>query len=200
MMKRSVATAAVAAFCMGSTAAMAEGPWAPQFDEPIVLNGGEPFSLTEGAGSVSFEVDLADNPYPVIGFSFAGVIEGISGNATWASDTRLEITAPDGTTISRGGYPAPGGGNDWDFQGDQSTNDGLYAHGLGGDAWSGNGEPDFAFDKVARGGVWTFTFTQDFGSVTWKGVTIVLHKQVPAPGALALLGLAGLCTRGRRRR
>lgn len=200
MMKKSVACAATAAFCMASSAALADGPWVPEFDEPIVLNGGDPFDLSVDGAPVTFEVELADNPYPVIGFSFAGVIEGISGNATWASDTRLEITAPDGTTVSRGGYPAPGGGADWDFQGDISTEDGLYAHGIGGEEWNGNGEPDFAFDKVARGGVWSFTFHQDFGNVTWKGVTIVLHKQIPAPGALALLGVAGLCTRGRRRR
>jgi MYXO-CTERM domain-containing protein len=101
--------------------------------------------------------------------------------------------------VSSGGFPAPGGYNDWDFQGGDSEPDGLYVHGLGSP--HGDGNPDFAFDKIAKGGVWTFEFEQTWGTADWKGVSIALHKQsaIPAPGALALLGLAGLVGARRRR-
>jgi hypothetical protein len=199
-MKKALAFAAAAALCT-TPAVLADSGWDPALDEAILINGGESFSL--GAlESITFEVQLASNPNPVIGFSFAGVIQGISGTAAWASDTKLEIVAPDGTMYDIGGF-TNASANDWDFDGSQSTNDGLYTHGLG--STFGDGEPAFVFDKIAKGGTWSFTITNDWSGapeITWKGVSILLHKQsaVPAPGALALLGLAGLAGARRRRR
>jgi hypothetical protein len=199
-MKKALAFAAAAAICTTS-ATLADSGWDPSLDEVIVINGGESFSLA-ALESITFEVELDSNPNPVIGFSFAGVIQGISGTAAWASDTKLEIVAPDGTMHDIGGF-TNASDNDWDFDGSQSTDDGFYAHGLGSPF--GNGEPDFAFDKISKGGTWSFTISNDWGGapdIVWKGVSIVLHKQaaVPAPGALALLGLAGLAGARRRRR
>lgn len=199
-MKKVLALAAAAAICT-SPMALADSGWDPSLDEVILINGGEPFSLA-ALESNTFEVFVEPNNNPVIGFSFAGVIQGISGSAAWASDTKLEIVAPDGTTYDIGGFTNPSD-NDWDFDGSQSTEDGLYIHGLGSPF--GDGQPDFVFDKIAKGGVWSFTFTNDWSGapvITWKGVSILLHKQaaLPAPGALALLGLAGLAGARRRRR
>jgi hypothetical protein len=196
-MKKALVLATAAACCMAS-AAVADSGWNPNLDEIIVINGGESFFLASGE-SITFDVEFEANDNPVIGFSFAGVWQG--GGGAWASDTRLDITAPDGTSIFRGGFPAPGGGNDWDFQGGQSAPDGAYSHGQGSPF--GDGDPDFAFDKISKGGVWSFTFLNTWGTADWKGVVIVLHKQeaiTPAPGALALLGLAGLAGVSRRRR
>jgi hypothetical protein len=197
-MKKALAFAAAAACCL-STAAVADLGWNPDLDEAIVINGGEAFSLGTNQ-SIVFTVQIAPNDNHVIGFSFAGVWTG--GAGAWASDTRLTIVAPDGSTVARGGYPAPGNPAEWwDFQGGQSAPNGVYAHGQGGEQWSGDGQPDWAFDKIEKGGTWTFTFLNTYGTATWKGVVIVLHKQaVPAPGALALLGVAGLAAGRRRRR
>lgn len=197
MKKVLMSAGAIAAICTTS-AALADGGWDPSLDEVILINGGEAFTQSSDE-SMTFEVTLDSNPNPVIGFSFAGVVQGIEGTATWASDTRLDIIAPDGTSHSIGGF-GQDDTEDWDFQGSQSTDDGLYTHGLGSEF--GDGEPDFVFDKIAKGGTWSFTFTQTFGTdVTWKGVSINLHKQaaLPAPGAIALLGLAGLAGTRRRR-
>ena len=196
-MKKALAFAAAAALCT-TPAVLADGEWDPALDQVIVINGGDSFFL-EDADILSFEVQIDPNNNPVIGFSFAGVWEGTGG--AWASDTILRITAPDGSTISRGGFPAPDDANEhWDFQGGDSAADGQYTHGLG--STFGDGDPDFAFDKVSKGGTWTFEFEQTWGTAMWKGVSILLHKQsaVPAPGALALLGLAGLAGARRRRR
>ncbi|HRP62960.1 MAG TPA: PEP-CTERM sorting domain-containing protein [Phycisphaerales bacterium] len=197
-MKRSLVYAIAASCCFASTA-VADLGWDPNLDQAFILNGGQGFTLV-GGQSITFEVWVDPNPNVVIGFSFAGVISGISGNAIWASDTRLDIVAPNGATYDIGGFGAGGSPNPWDFQGSQSTNDGLYSHGHGSPY--GDGQPAFVFDKIPKGGLWSFTFTQTFGTtpVLWKGVTIVLHKQVPAPGALALLGLAGFIGTSRRRR
>jgi hypothetical protein len=197
-MKKALAFAAAAALCT-TPAVLADTGWDPALDEPILINGGEPFSLV-ALESITFEVELGANNNPVIGFSFAGVIEGISGTAAWASDTRLDIVAPDGTSYDIGGFTNPSD-NDWDFDGGGSTNDGLYIHGLGSP--DGDGQPAFVFDKIAKGGIWSFTFTNDWSGapeITWKGVSILLHKQsIPAPGVLALLGVVGLAGSRRRR-
>jgi hypothetical protein len=197
-MKKALVYAASAALCL-STAAVADLGWDPDLDEAIVINDGTPFTL--GANqSITFNVQLAPNPDVVIGFSFAGIWEGAGG--AWASDTQLTIVAPNGMTVMRGGYPAPADPAQWwDFQGGFSAPPGVYSHGQGGEGPNADGMPDWAFPKIEKGGMWSFTFLNTYGTATWKGVVIVLHKQpVPAPGALALLGVAGLAASGRRRR
>jgi hypothetical protein len=192
---KQVVVIAFAIVCGTASAALADSGWDPNLDELIIINSGMPFSIEDGQ-SQTFEVFIEPNQNRVIGFSFAGVWQG--GGGAWASDTRLNITAPDGTSIFRGGFPAPGGDNDWDFQGGQSAPDGVYSHGQGSPF--GDGDPDFAFNKISKGGVWIFEFEQTWGVADWKGVVIVLHKQVPAPGAFALLTLAGGMLGSRRRR
>ena len=65
------------------------------------------------------------------------------------------IVAPDGTTVARGGYPPPDNPAEWwDFQGGQSAPNGVYAHGQGGEQWDGDGQPDWAFPKIEKGGTY----------------------------------------------
>lgn len=177
-----------------ATAAAGDLGYDPALDEKLDI---PTFGLADDE-SVTFSFDLPENGNPVVGFSFSGTVSGISGTSTWASDTVLRIDAPGGGNVTAGGFNFPND-LDWDFDGSGSTDDGTYASGPHlvdrlGDPLFGGGTP--------KGGTWSFTFTQSFGvadqTVSWEGVSIVLHK-IPTPGALALLGLAGLAGRGRRR-
>lgn len=184
-----------AVLAVAGTAAATEGlDYDPELDEKIVVPS---FALADEESFV-FTVDLQENGNPVVGFSFSGVVSGISGTATWASDTLLTIGAPEGDSVVIGGFLAEND-LDWDFQGSGSTDDGAYASGP--HLEDADGLPLFG-GGTGKGGTWSFTFTQTFGvtdqSVAWDEVSIVLHK-IPAPGALALIGLAGLGG-GRRRR
>jgi hypothetical protein len=162
------------------------------------------FSFFEDDEVYVYEVEL-DPGLAVNGFSFIGTVTGVSGNGTWASDTLLEITGPSGSFTSIGGF-ATTPENDWDFQGSQSSEDGTYESGPHFEALELDPvEPVFDSNgdgTTDLGGLWTFTFTQTFFSssateIAWTDVQITLI-QIPAPGALALLGVAGLV--GRRRR
>jgi hypothetical protein len=101
----------------------------------------------------------------VTGFSFQGTVTGVSGNADWASDLKMVMTAPDGSSFDVGGYDDVE--NDWDFQGDGSADDGTYASDHPG-----------AFDSGDLGD-WNFQFTHDWGAggiMNWSDVTVVLQK------------------------
>ena len=131
-------------------------------------------------------------PADVVGFSFAGDASGVSGNGTWASDTRLSVQIGGVEQFNIGGLT--GRDNDWDFQGGGSTDDGSYA----------SGPHLFAKNNpVADGADWSFVFFHNWNSasaapITWDNVNITLHR-VPAPGAMALMGLGGLAVARRRR-
>jgi hypothetical protein len=151
-----------------------------------------------------YEIEL-DPGLAVNGFSFIGTVTGISDNGTWASDTMLGILGPSGSFTDIGGF-VTSPENDWDFQGSGSNLDGTYESGPHFEAL--NLDPvEPVFDSngdgtTNLGGLWTFTFTQTFFSssateIAWTDVQITL-LQIPGPGALALLGVAGLI--GRRRR
>ena len=187
----------MAALAIGGAAwADHAGNWDPSLDQKILIGTVGPIS--DGQFQV-FEFQLDDNPYPVIGFSFSGdyVIQPPGG---WASDTHMSITGPSGSTVAIGGFGTP---NDlqWDFFGAHRL--GFYASGP--HFHKDNGLP--VFDSNGDGstdkpGLWTFTFTEDFGDkpTTWENVSVTLHKMIPAPGAMALLGVAGLMGGCRRRR
>jgi len=146
--------------------------------------------VTLGANEVaSYLIDLPNNDNQVIGIGFRGDVTGISGNAMWASDMRLDILHNGMELVSVGGFtdPAPAM---WAFDGAASTNDGFYA------------QEFILADMGSKGGEWRIDFRNDWAFAPAPGQTwdfeIYLIKKVPAPGALALLGLAGLA--GRRRR
>jgi hypothetical protein len=147
-----------------------------------------------GITSNSFDIVISGDMglQNIVGFAFEGFYDEDPSGASWASDTLLVITTPGGETWTVGGLSAPND-EDWDFQGGGSTDPGFYSHIT--EMW-GLGE----IDPV---GTWTLTFTNDWNSssasaITWDDPIFTLIE-VPAPGALALLGIAGLAGTRRRR-
>lgn len=187
--RKMIAVSAVAALAMSASSALAAN-YDPNLDVVVDLG---TFTLEPDADGnptpVSFTVAGPDN---VVGFSFSGNASGISGNSTWASDTRLNISIEGDDVFNIGGLI--GVDNDWDFQGGGSGEDGFYS----------SGPHIIAKDNPVPGGLmWTFDFIHDWNStfaepITWTDAQLTVHR-VPAPGALALLGLAGLAGARRRR-
>ena len=146
--------------------------------------------VTLGANEVAeYLIQLEDNNNQVLGIGFRGHVTGISGNAMWASDMRLDVLQNGNEVLAVGGFTAPAP-MQWAFDGPGSSDDGFYA------------QEFLMSDLGSKGGEWRINFRNDWATAPAPGQTwdfeVYLIKKVPAPGALALLGLAGLA--GRRRR
>ncbi len=156
------------------------------------------------------------------------LLTAINFSHTWIGDLSATLEHVDtGTTVvilnrpGLGPFPSndfPGGtccGNDANIAGNYDWADGTGAFfwpGIGGGppansptAYDPRGYSDFAtplslFAGEDKHGTWRFTLydgaSLDIGSIQGWEMTIT---NVPAPGALALLGLAGLVSRRRRR-
>ena len=196
-MRKTLAFGMMAALALGGAAWADHGTgYDPALDEVIFIGTVGPLI---GGQSANFLLNL-DNPNAVIGFSFQGdyVLQPGGG---WGSDMNMRITGPSGSTVAIGGFGSPSD-LDWDFQGSDSGPLGFYDSGphfhmdSGAPVFNSNGD-----GSTNKTGFWLFTFTQDFGSdpTIWENVQVTLHK-IPAPGAMALLGLAGLMGGRRRRR
>ena len=145
-----------------------------------------------GPGGNGFTVDFdADGALAGmdIAFDFTN-----AGGYTWAGDLFITIVDPNGTAIQYGGYNLDAGytnAGDFDSSFDTSTS-GTFASSVALESFGLSGS-----------GTWTIGFYDGYtgGAETdnWAGViNLEGLGAVPAPGALALLGLAGLA--GRRRR
>lgn len=145
---------------------------------------------------------ISNNPDVIIGFTFEFDYTENPSDASYASDIAMRLSSPSfpfaGNDYVLGGTSFGGmsfGTNDavWDFNGSGSSPPGHYSH-----------TTLFApGTTIARnGGTWTADFQAGYNAgVSYSNVKLTLWKQaVPAPGALALLGLAGVAGRGRRRR
>ena len=127
----------------------------------------------------------------------------------------LSGTTFNGTTrigIDWGGDNAPGGGDDTIYVGGESdatlVNEVFYV-GVGNAYWPGGGDADPTNPDLGQQGAIddTYAYVLGEGGVDITGTYTIMGDSasttvtlVPAPGVLALLGVAGLATRSRRRR
>ena len=135
--------------------------------------------------NIDFEVDL-----DVVAFTFDVDFVNVFGDSSWASDLEMMVTNSAGETFVvgqkkfNGGDPFGPQDDIWDFDGPKGDPTGHYTstHEFGGAA-----------------GSWNVQFAESWdGGVEYNNMTLTL-QQVPGPGALGLLGLAGLTLRRRRR-
>ena len=149
-------------------------------------------TFTLGGGeSISFDFVLEPNNKVITGFLFEGFFDDLADGGSWGSDLRMEIFGPNGFVYSIGGFDTPSD-DVWDFDGGGSDEDGFYTH---------DGTDRFIDNPMAKGDI-TIRFTNDFSvgdPMEWSDVKITFLK-IPAPGALALLGVAGMVGARRRRR
>ena len=118
-----------------------------------------------------------------------------AGGWTWAGDLHIGIVDPNGNAMQFGGYNYDdGSANAGDFPSSWDTStSGAFAH-----------NASLAAMGLSGSGTWTITVTDgyDNGAETdaWDGIINLEGVElVPAPGAIALLGVAGLAGRRRRR-
>ncbi|NNM26445.1 MAG: hypothetical protein HKO59_10765 [Phycisphaerales bacterium] len=159
------------------------------------------------SGVASFTIDVADD-LAIDSFKDV-VLQGFSH--TWAGD--LIITLEHGgttvTLLDRPGNPESTFGDSADFDGSDYTwtdTGFVYDADLFGstvpsaDPFAPTGGALANFDGMNVGGDWTLSISDNAGGDTGSlGGWSFTANLIPAPGALALLGLAGVVGRRRRR-
>ncbi len=142
-----------------------------------------------GGDSWTESYSQPENDLLIIGWAATVYFTDDPPTTAWASDLRIDFN---GIGYFVGGFPAPGGKGNWEFQGIVTDLTGIYLDTTHTDMW--------ANDPIPKGLLTGFTLTNDWdnspGEPQWT-VELTLFK-VPAPGAIALLGTAALS--GRRRR
>ncbi len=117
------------------------------------------------------------------------------GGWTWAGDLLIGLVDANGSAIEYGGYNMSFGyTNAGDFDGSWDSTD------------SGNYTASLDVSEYGLGGTGSYMLAlmdgYDNGAETdnWNGtITLVGVDYIPAPGAIALFGLAGIASRRRRR-
>ena len=153
-----------------------------------------------GAGEF-FESDYLVTGEPnelVVGFELQYDYSEPVPDNSWASDAQVVVSAPTGEVWTVGGFTnLPLADQEWSFQGGASDGPGHY----------GSDGADIFLPWVADPidlGLFNVTFTNDWlgdgNPNLYANTQIRFYKVVPGPGALALLSLAGLVRRRRRRR
>jgi hypothetical protein len=143
-----------------------------------------------------FDILLEENNRPVIGFSVSFDYVDMNDDMSWASDIEFQISSPGESTWIvgqeqfNGGDPWGDQDDIWDFDGPRGEFSGSYS----------SDHFPWKDDPQAKGGTWNFMFTDTWdGDTQYNNVVVTLYK-IPAPGALAMLGVAGLLGAPRRRR
>ncbi len=170
----------------------------------------------------TFQISLDDGK-PVVGFNFEGDYwdDGPGGPTWWASDLAMTITSPAGRAWTVGGWDNVATRNE-NWMGWPGSSGGMLPPAQptaifpnDGQNFDANGLQIPVFlhadhfpwkeDPQPKEGIWTITLWTDFAAVEpgprpafWTDISIAVYN-VPSPGALALLGVAGLLTKRRRR-
>lgn len=144
------------------------------------------FNLGSGSFAGTQGLTLTEGPLDGDIIAFTLTFDFVGNFASWASDAALGIN-----NLQWGGYnyviPGHTFQNFWSFDGPGSAAAGTYTDSRSGLSISTAGGVNFQFVNA-----WTGS-----SPVQYNNVTVVVET-IPAPGAVALLGLAGLF--GRRRR
>ncbi len=134
------------------------------FDEVLDISGFTINPTTPASFDVAAGIANSGN---VVGLTYQGTVTLIGG-FDWASDMRMSVASPTADVFEVGGFD--GVVNNWDFQGDGSTNPGTYSSTHMGIYGAGIGDA----------GDWSFTFEHDWtdgSDMSWEDVTVTLHKE-----------------------
>ena len=179
----------------------------------FALIGGVVLGVTAGAHAASVTLNIGPLPTPsfdgfgatgnavytfnigagshVVGYEYE--LDLITYGASWASEARFTFTDD---PISAGVHSSPGFATAAPL-----TTTTHYSSGGYNDLTAGPTPLDFF---VGANGILRVEFNESYDDVAgaadadWLGGFITFYYDVPAPGALALLGLAGLARRRRR--
>ena len=132
--------------------------------------------------AVAGQGEGGEPPSGVTGFNFEGTVSGITGDpeGVWASDLRMNVTAPAGATFDVGGFGGGAAPNGWDFDGSGSATDGTYT----------SSHPNAFFGGTDLEGNWTFEFVHTYApgaAMTWDPIIIELTG--PGRNVLAVIEL-----------
>lgn len=203
--------------------AITAGASANEFTNMRPLVGPLAFNFLEEGQFLTETVTLGPGK-PVVGFKFEGtwLDDGLGAETFWASDLAMTITAPSGRAWTVGGWNNFATRNE-NWNGWIGSNGGVPPPGqpMGVPPNDGNiGPGGIAFavnlssmhfpwkeSPEPKEGLWTVRFMADFPGVpargfppglNWAAVNVSLLN-IPAPSALALLGLGGFLAKRRRR-
>jgi MYXO-CTERM domain-containing protein len=132
-------------------------------------------------------VDLGAVSGTLTGISYSYSWTNDTGDSSWSSDMLLAVSNS-GNFVSVGGYNLSYGGSSW----------GALSGGPASGSYSGIASGSAAMSGNA-GFYWANGWSSSAGTTSSGTFTLMGINAIPAPGALALLGLAGLAGRRRRR-
>lgn len=144
-----------------------------------------------GGEMIAVDLDLGQNAKGITGFTVNYDYSEPVADGSWASDVQVRVSGGGASYVVGGFDQTVAPDTLWAFDGPGSDGDGNY------------GETFLPWaDAPAGKGMWHVEFENDWGADAnpnvYANITITFHK-APAPGALALLGLAGVASRRRRR-